>query len=900
MAKKLGPELLVPLVVVALFGLLNVFELFSIIDNRIYDFFLHLKGDVRENHSILIIDVDDTAISNVGEWPWSRSVMADGLITMKEFDAANAVFDIQYLNPSPLGVDAPYLKRQIPLVFNDQFSSLRNNIVDLFQAIRSGSISVADSREYVQQLAGQTDDSQKVLLGKVQAIARDNDSYLGNAAWFFEHAFFTVNYRDQETKVPTDYERWVVDHESLKNVVLKGTYGHPAVGLEPAIEPILTKAAGSGFPRVFVDPDGVRRRITLIVSHGGKFFGQLAFAPLVDYLGDPEIDLYTNKIVLKGAKAPGYAPRDIAIPLTSDGDLLLNWPKKGFATSYRQISYYSLVRYQEQEDELLALLHGMSDANYLSFYPSGATFFQPYDQAETVKQQVLAGGSRDSTSTYRDLRARFFDDVGRFLDSNAEKQILAQIDQALAKRGITKADREQFTSIRDDVVSKFKDTQTLYSALMESRRDLSGALKGSFCFIGMNATSSTDFGVNPFDHQYANVGTHATVANSILNAAFVQDAPAWYSTVLSVILGLGLFLTIRRRTPLQSILIGIGFIVVFLCATIVLFVLTGIYLAVTAPLLALLFVFVILTIFRFLSEAREKSYIRNAFGRYLSGDVINELLADPEKLSLGGQQKELTAIFTDVKGFSTISEQMSPSDLVSLLNTYLTEMSDIILDERGTIDKYEGDAIISFFGAPVSYTDHPSRACAAAVRMKAAESRLNERFAAEGTSPGPLLTRIGINTGEMVVGNMGTINKMDYTIMGNSVNLAARLEGVNKQYGTWILVSEATRNGCSDNFLFRKLDRVRVVGIQQPVRLYELVGDRGSADSARIETMDRFHRALDLFEGKDWARAKAGFEAILKDFPEDGPAKAYLKRCEEYTKTPPAATWDGVFNLSVK
>jgi len=316
--------------------------------------------------------------------------------------------------------------------------------------------------------------------------------------------------------------------------------------------------------------------------------------------------------------------------------------------------------------------------------------------------------------------------------------------------------------------------------------------------------------------------------------------------------------------------------------------------------LALLLVFVILTILRFLSEAREKSYIRNAFGRYLSNDVINELIADPEKLTLGGQQRELTAIFTDVKGFSTISEQLTPSDLVVLLNTYLTEMSNIILDERGTIDKYEGDAIISFFGAPVSYTDHPAHACAAALRIKTAETRLNERFMAEGLSPGPLLTRIGVNTGEMVVGNMGTENKMDYTIMGSSVNLASRLEGVNKQYGTWILVSEATRNGCPDRFLFRKLDRVRVVGIQQPVRLYELVGDRGSPDSAQIETIDRFHAALDLFEVKDWARAKAGLEGILKDYPEDGPAKLYLKRCDEYAKTPPSANWDGVFNLTVK
>lgn len=900
MGKKLVLDFLVPLIVVLLFGLLNLFSLFSGIDNRVYDLFMHLKRDIPENRSLLIIDIDDTSIARVGVWPWSRSVMADGLITMKEFAAAYAVFDIQYVDPSPLGVDAPYLKHQIPRLFSDQFSTLDQNMTDLFQAIRTGNIPLSEAGDYVKQLAGQADDSKKLLLDKVQAIARDNDSYLGSAAWFFQNAYFTVNYLEQESELAPDYERWVLDHDSLSNVQVKGGYGHKAPGLYPTIQPILSRAAGGGFPHVLVDPDGVRRRIDLVVSYGGKYFGQLAFAPLVHYLGDPEIDLYADHIVLKGAREPGRPARDITVPLTSQGDFLLNWPKKPFSTSYRQMSYYSLIRYEEQEDQLLTLLRGMADANYLSFYPDGPALFQAYDQAETIKQKVLSGGSPDSIPAYRELRAGFFDAVGRFLDSNVEQQILAQIDAALAKRGISSGQREQFTAIRADVVSKFQDTRTLYAALMESRSYLSHELAGSFCLIGATATSTTDFGVNPFDRQYANVGTHATMANSILSGRFVEELPPWYSSAMTAILGLGLFLIIRRRTPLQSILIGVGFILASLCGAILLFVLTGTYLAVTAPLIALLLIFTVFTIVRFLSEARQKSYIRNAFGHYLSGDVINELIADPEKLSLGGQQKELTAIFTDVKGFSTISEQLTPADLVLLLNSYLTEMSDIILEERGTIDKYEGDAIISFFGAPVSLDDHATHACAAALRMKVAEARLNERFAAEGLTPGPLLTRIGINTGEMVVGNMGTVNKMNYTIMGNSVNLASRLEGVNKQYGTWILVSEATKGRCSDGFLFRKLDRVRVVGIQQPVRLYELVGQQGSGDSALSATVERFHAVLDLFEAKDWARAKAGFEEILKDHPEDGPAKLYLKRCEDNVKSPPSATWDGVFSLTIK
>ena len=188
----------------------------------------------------------------------------------------------------------------------------------------------------------------------------------------------------------------------------------------------------------------------------------------------------------------------------------------------------------------------------------------------------------------------------------------------------------------------------------------------------------------------------------------------------------------------------------------------------------------------------------------------------------------------------------------------------------------------------------------AAIRMKRAEAALNERFLAEKLSPSALHTRIGINTGEMTVGNMGTPQRMDYTMMGSSVNLAARLEGVNKQYGTWILVSEITQAPLGQDFLVRKLDRVRVVGINQPVRLYELIEERGRAGRSVEEAVEVFHRGLEQFEAKDWAGARASFEEVLRLLPEDGPAKRYIKSCQEFEAKAPPSGWDGVFNLTTK
>jgi adenylate cyclase len=223
------------------------------------------------------------------------------------------------------------------------------------------------------------------------------------------------------------------------------------------------------------------------------------------------------------------------------------------------------------------------------------------------------------------------------------------------------------------------------------------------------------------------------------------------------------------------------------------------------------------------------------------------------------------------------------------------------MENMGTIDKYEGDAIIAFFGAPVYREDHAVLACRSAVGMKKAEQELNRLIVAERLSPAPIYTRIGINTGEMVVGNMGTSNKMNYTIMGNAVNLAARLEGVNKQYHTrGILISEYTKNEIGDEFLCRSLDRVRVVGINTPVRLYELLGLRDEAATGEAATLADWEKALALYEKREFPAAEEIFNSIAAGDETDGAARLYTDKCRNFIADPPPADWDGVNNLSQK
>ncbi|MDR1802214.1 MAG: adenylate/guanylate cyclase domain-containing protein [Treponema sp.] len=292
--------------------------------------------------------------------------------------------------------------------------------------------------------------------------------------------------------------------------------------------------------------------------------------------------------------------------------------------------------------------------------------------------------------------------------------------------------------------------------------------------------------------------------------------------------------------------------------------------------------------------------LRRAFSTYLSEDVVEEIVSDPTRLQLGGVKRHMTALFTDIKSFSGIAEALPPEQVVDLLNYYLSTMSDAILEQKGTIDKYEGDAIIAFFGAPLELPDHALRACLTAIVMRRLEADLNRYFAEKEISPSPLLTRIGINSGDMVVGNMGTQKKMNYTIISNAVNLASRLEGINKHYGTWILASENTINETEGLLLTRKLDRIRVVGINEPVRIYEILETKADATPAMHELTALFHNALGLFEFGRWKDAESAFSHVLKTTPNDGPSLLYLERCRQYQEQPPSSDWDQVVNFTEK
>jgi adenylate cyclase len=445
-----------------------------------------------------------------------------------------------------------------------------------------------------------------------------------------------------------------------------------------------------------------------------------------------------------------------------------------------------------------------------------------------------------------------------------------------------------------------------------------------YVFVGLYAEGLFDVFNTPISSLYPGMGVHITMLDNLLKGDFIRESPVWLNLIiLFTVVALTIAFCLFQHRLLLSAAVTVFETLAVIAAAFAAYHWGNLWIPLVIYLAGIAVSFITGTIYNYVIEGSQKRFIKSAFSQYLSPNVIEQIIADPSQLKLGGEKRELTAIFTDIRSFSTITEALGdPEKLVELLNHYLTRMSDIILENQGTIDKYEGDAIIAFFGAPVHMDNHASLACRSSVLMKKAEADINREALEKGLitnavfeamlkkgilqsadDPCPMFTRIGVNSGQMVVGNMGTQKKTDYTIMGNAVNLAARLEGVCKQYNTCgALISEFTRDKIGDEFVVRPLSHVRLVGFNTPIRLYELLDIRADAPPAILDMVKRWEQGFALYERKDFLAAGNIFKAIFQRNNADLVAKMYYDRCCKYAaSTLDDEAWDeGVDNLTEK
>src|SRR6202162_1825383 len=424
------------------------------------------------------------------------------------------------------------------------------------------------------------------------------------------------------------------------------------------------------------------------------------------------------------------------------------------------------------------------------------------------------------------------------------------------------------------------------------------SFKDKIVLVGASATGIGDLRTPPYGGiNYPGLEVHANVIDNMLNNGFLTRGvhQELFDLILIFLFGMPLGIVLALVSP-RWMWFGLALLIPFAAMVYMAF-LRGWWLNFTLPAGALTANVMLVSLYRALVEEKEKRKVRTAFGQYLSPEVIRRLLLNPKLVE--PRKTEITVMFSDIRGFTTISEKLDAQELALFLNTYLSDMTKIVFSYHGTLDKYIGDAVMAFWGAPFEEEGHAARGCNAALEMMKRVRELQKEWEAQGKPS--LDIGIGLNTGVASVGNMGSSLRYGYTALGDSVNLASRLEGLNKDYGTHILVNETTFLATKDSgFVFRELDLIRVKGKLQPVVIYELVTAAADLSADTQARLDRFQQARALFQQRRWLDAQSAFQSILDQWPDDGPSRAYWTRCQDYIFSEPPSNWDGVFTMTHK
>jgi adenylate cyclase len=476
-----------------------------------------------------------------------------------------------------------------------------------------------------------------------------------------------------------------------------------------------------------------------------------------------------------------------------------------------------------------------------------------------------------------------------------------------------------FSQVIDDSTFQTKDEEEFGEQINAFDATTMKLFKDKIAIVGSVMAEERDYHNTPLyteeggkrNYTMNGVEIHATAIQDVIDRNFITSLDQTTESFIVLLLSLGAFfglLAVKQVRVRHAWLLEIGVFAVVLVlifaifeTSMVLFADSNVLMNIVNPSLAVVLAYFGTAVYQYMAERQQKAMIKNVFSHYINPSVVNELIANPEKAKLGGDRRELTVFFSDIANFTTIAEQYhsKPEGLVSLLNEFLDEMTRVVLKYEGTLDKYEGDAIMAFWGAPIPQKDHALRTCLAALEMQKRLELLRPKWVKEGKPP--LAVRMGINTGVMIVGNMGGRDRFDYTVIGDSVNLASRLEGANKQYKSNIMISDFTYTHVREKVVVRELDLIVVKGKTAPVKVYELLGTATMEMSAdRKQALELYHEGLRLYRSRSWEEAVAYMQQAFALDSTCYAAQIYAERANLYKISPPPEDWDGVFVMTTK
>lgn len=426
-----------------------------------------------------------------------------------------------------------------------------------------------------------------------------------------------------------------------------------------------------------------------------------------------------------------------------------------------------------------------------------------------------------------------------------------------------------------------------------------GELKGKVVLIGTTAPGLLDLRATPVGEAYPGVEIHANLIAGMLDGT-IKQKPSYVlgaEVVLLLLAGLVMVLLLPLLSPLRATLASLVVLLFILTVNLVFWHYGNLVLPLASAVLLILTLYALNMSYGYFVESRAKRQFTELFGQYVPPELVEEMSRNPESYSMDGRKAELTVLFSDIRGFTTISEGLGPDELTRLMNEYLSAMTEVVRKNRGTLDKYIGDAIMAFWGAPVSDPQHARQAVLTAMQMQAALPAVNKAFAAKGWPE--VKIGVGVNTGEMTVGDMGSSVRKAYTVMGDAVNLGSRLEGITKQYGVGILVGEGTRKAIKD-IVFREVDRVQVKGKEEPVAIYEPICLESESGKSVQEELKLWNQALRYYRAQEWDQAEVTLLNLSRMAPDRVLFAKYMERVSHLRKDPPGADWKGVWKFETK
>jgi len=908
---RMVPALLVGLAATVLIAACHLFGLDGRTELLALDVRFRYFSSAPRNDDIVIVEIDDRSLKELGRWPWPREILAGIVETLQECGARAIALDIIMPEPQkPRYVSAEsdiYDPDTAPLIGTPNPHPVFDDAC-FEDALGKGRVLLPMHLDF-----GSTD------LGSDEAL----DAGIRKVLRADPNADFRSVLRDVLPDLPPAtrtpemeraarlYWRNRALHSLRRFVIPPGrARGYPARS-GVAAPPLVRFAAlcrGSGFVAFVPEQDGTVRRMPLLARSGEDIYPQFALVLASERLTGgkrPEIRADASEVRIG---LPGGAEH--AIPVDDRGRMLINWaPGRGSFPSEsaaRMASVWQLrkrIRRNRRYSLLtdLALAQQLKQTDLLKLFAKVDALYGQRTREQTARQRAaLYDPGKAAPPSGATLAAE--EAIERQIE-DAVKGLLEDLDFLVGAKPREDPQRRAI----EQLAAKHAE---LAAANAQHRRDIAEKydsirhrVKGKICIIGSTSTGAADFVPTPVRPRMPGVKVHANIFNTIASGAFVTEAHPAVNLAAILLAGALVSLLGARLPVLRAGVLGIVLAGAYTGANLwVVFAVLRCWLVLVAPIAAMAASFLVVTAYRQITEERAKRHIRNLFAHALSPALVDRLIEDPSLARVGGERRVLSCFFSDLAHFTPLAERLGEQGTVGLLNRYFDRMTEVIQTQcGGYLNKFLGDGIIGFFGAPVVQADHARRALAAAVACQAELVPLNESLREEFGDWVELSCRIGIATGPVMVGNCGSTQRMDYTAIGNCVNLASRLESANKQFATRVLVDdEAWRQGDDGSLLARPLGKILVVGKTEPVAVWHVLGLLTTASEAsRLGAAD-FSRGVALFERRGFAEALRAFQAVLEKLPGDGPSRFHAALCRQYLANPPGEDWNGAIQLTEK